>query len=77
MQPSIEEFNYPISEGCSGGNTGIFVNGRELHQNDLELLSSRGLPTDRDKSYIVEISGRVWDAHTGVELDCLGKLAPT
>lgn len=77
IPPFIEEFNYPMPENCAGGNTGIFVNGRELHEKDLTLLASRGLPTDRDRSYIVEISGRVLDEETGEELDCLGKLAPT
>ncbi|KAF7826157.1 protein ENHANCED DISEASE RESISTANCE 4 [Senna tora] len=77
IPPSIEEFNYPMPENCAGGTTGIFVNGRELHQKDLDLLASRGLPLDRDRSYIVEISGRVVDEDTGEELDSLGKLAPT
>lgn len=77
LQPFIEEFNYPMPQNCAGGDTGIFVNGRELHQKDLDLLSSRGLPTTRDRSYIIEISGRVLDEDTGEELDCLGKLAPT
>lgn len=66
-----------MPEDCSSGNTGVFVNGRELHQKDLDLLASRGLPTTRDKSYIIEISGRVLDEDTGEELDSLGKLAPT
>ncbi|XP_052170565.1 protein ENHANCED DISEASE RESISTANCE 4 [Diospyros lotus] len=77
VPPFIEEFNYPMPENCAGGNTGIFVNGRELHQKDLNLLSSRGLPTIRGRSYIIEISGRVLDEDTGEELDGLGKLAPT
>lgn len=64
-------------ESCAGGNTRVFVNGRELHQNDLDLLASRGLPTAREKSYIVDISGKVYDKESGEELDCLGKLAPT
>ncbi|KAH9626681.1 hypothetical protein KSS87_021582 [Heliosperma pusillum] len=77
VPPFIEEFNYPMPENCAAGNTGVFVNGRELHQKDLELLSSRGLPASKDRSYIVEITGRVVDEDTGQELDCLGKLAPT
>lgn len=77
IPPFIEEFNHCLPEKCSGGNTGVFVNGRELHQKDLDLLSGRGLPPDRDRSYIIEISGRVLDEDTGEELDCLGKLAPT
>ncbi|XP_004308319.1 PREDICTED: uncharacterized protein At5g05190 [Fragaria vesca subsp. vesca] len=77
IPPFIEEFNYPMPENCAGGNTGIFVNGRELHERDLDLLASRGLPTARDRSYIIEISGRVLDEDTGEELDSLGKLAPT
>ncbi|KAK2650110.1 hypothetical protein Ddye_017599 [Dipteronia dyeriana] len=77
IPPFIEELNYPMPENCAGGTTGVFVNGRELHQKDLDLLSSRGLPAARDRSYIVEISGRVLDEDTGEELDSLGKLAPT
>ncbi|KAL5796049.1 hypothetical protein ACOSQ2_000869 [Xanthoceras sorbifolium] len=77
IPPFIEELNYPMPENCAGGTTGVFVNGRELHQKDLDLLASRGLPTTRDRSYIVEISGRVLDEDTGEELDSLGKLAPT
>ncbi|CAJ1950365.1 unnamed protein product [Sphenostylis stenocarpa] len=75
--PFIEEFQFPMPEKCAGGNTGIFVNGRELHQKDLDLLSRRGLPRDSNRSYIVEISGRIRDEDTGEELDSLGKLAPT
>ncbi|XP_027082703.1 uncharacterized protein [Coffea arabica] len=75
--PNIEEFNYPMLENCAGGNTEVFVNGRELHQKDLDLLASRGLPITRHKSYLIDISGRVVDENTGEELDGLGKLAPT
>ncbi|TYH43147.1 hypothetical protein ES332_D11G108300v1 [Gossypium tomentosum] len=77
IPPFIEEFNHPMPENCAGGTTGVFVNGRELHQKDLDLLANRGLPPDRDRSYIIEISGRVLDEDTGEELDSLGKLAPT
>lgn len=77
IPPFIEEFNYPMPENCAAGNTGVFVNGRELHRRDLDLLAGRGLPTMSDKSYIIEISGRVLDEDTGEELDGLGKLAPT
>ncbi|WCJ22386.1 hypothetical protein M5689_004480 [Euphorbia peplus] len=77
IPPCIEEFNYAMPEKCSGGNTGVYVNGRELHQKDLDLLAGRGLPIDRDRSYILEISGRVLDEDTGEELDSLGRLAPT
>lgn len=77
IPPFIEEFNYPMPEHCAGGNTHIFVNGRELNHKDLNLLGSRGLPRERDRSYIIEISGRVLDEETGEELESLGKLAPT
>ncbi|KAF8044600.1 hypothetical protein N665_7566s0001 [Sinapis alba] len=77
IPPFIEELNFPMPENCAGGTTGVFVNGRELHRKDLELLAGRGLPPDRDRSYIVDITGRVIDEDTGEELDCLGKLAPT
>ncbi|KAK6947887.1 putative zinc-ribbon domain, plant [Dillenia turbinata] len=77
IPPFIEEFNYPMPENCAGGRTGVFVNGRELHHKDLNLLASRGLPTTRHKSYFIEISGRVMDEDTDEELDYLGKLAPS
>jgi len=77
VQPFIEEFNLPMPYKCCGGNTGVYVNGRELHQKDLDLLAKRGLPKDRDRSYIIEISGRVLNEDTGEELLGLGKLAPT
>ncbi|GFS43205.1 hypothetical protein Acr_00g0084210 [Actinidia rufa] len=57
IPPFIEEINYPMPENCAAGNTGVLVNGRELNQKDLDLLASRGLPTTRDKSYVVTISG--------------------
>lgn len=66
-----------MPENCAAGNTAVFVNGRELHQKDLDLLSSRGLPITKHRSYTVEISGKVVDDQTGEELDGLGKLAPT
>ncbi|MBA0851623.1 hypothetical protein Goshw_023232 [Gossypium schwendimanii] len=77
IPPFIEEFNYPMTKNCAAGNTGVFINGRELHQKDLDLLVCKGLPTASDKSYIMEFSGRVLDEDTGVELYTLGKLAPT
>ncbi|XP_010266457.1 PREDICTED: uncharacterized protein LOC104603961 [Nelumbo nucifera] len=77
IPPFIEEFNIPMPKNCAGGNTGVFVNGRELHQKDLDLLVSRGLPNTAGKSYIIEISGRVLDEDSGEELKSLGKLAPT
>ncbi|XP_074325708.1 uncharacterized protein LOC141663786 isoform X2 [Apium graveolens] len=77
IPPNIEEFGYPIPEDCAGGNTGVYVNGRELHQKDLILLGNRGLPNEKDRSYIIEMSGRVLDEDSGEELDSLGKLAPT
>jgi hypothetical protein len=77
FQPFIEEFNYPLPKNCAGGNTGVAINGRELHRKDLDLLVSRGLPSIPDMSYRVEVSGKVWDEFTGEELCNLGKLAPT
>ncbi|XP_006656129.2 uncharacterized protein LOC102709850 [Oryza brachyantha] len=77
IPPYIPEFNYPMPKNCGGGNTGIFINGRELHQKDLDLLVSRGLSDSPGKSYIVENSGKVSDEVSGEELYGLGKLAPT
>ncbi|KAL0447787.1 UNVERIFIED_CONTAM: protein ENHANCED DISEASE RESISTANCE 4 [Sesamum latifolium] len=65
IMPNIEEFNYPLPENCSAGNTGVFVNGRELNQKDLDLLASRGLPITRNRSYLIEITGKVIDEQTG------------
>ncbi|GKG63863.1 hypothetical protein Tco_0647230, partial [Tanacetum coccineum] len=44
--------------------TGVFVNRRELNQKDLDLLAGRGLPTTKDRSYIIDISGKVVDEDT-------------
>ncbi|WOL08291.1 hypothetical protein Cni_G17044 [Canna indica] len=77
IPPFIEEFNYPMPKNCTAGDTGVVVNGRELHQKDLDLLVGRGLPATEGCSYIIEISGKVWDESSGEELDGLGKLAPT
>lgn len=77
IPPFIEEFYYPMPTNCAAGNTGVYVNGRELHQRDLDLLASRGLPTTKNKFYIIEISGKVTDEGSGQELGSLGKLAPT
>ncbi|KAG2252826.1 hypothetical protein Bca52824_082962 [Brassica carinata] len=62
---------------CAAGNTEACVNGRELHKRDLELLAGRGLPRDKNRSYILDISGRILDGESGEELKSLGKLAPT
>jgi hypothetical protein len=77
MQPFIPEFSYPMPKNCAGGNTDVFINGRELHQKDLDLLAGRGLPDSPGRSYRVEMSGKVSDEVSGEELYCLGKLAPT
>lgn len=77
IPPYIPEFNYPMLKNCGGGNTGIYINGRELHQKDLDLLVSRGLSDSPERSYIVENSGKVTDEASGEELYGLGKLAPT
>ncbi|VFQ68689.1 unnamed protein product [Cuscuta campestris] len=77
IMPNIEEFNHPMPKNCAAGSTCVFVNGRELHKKDLDLLVRRGLPLTRNKSYLIEMSGRVVDYQTSEELDSLGKLAPT
>lgn len=77
MQPFIKEFSHPMPDNCGAGNTSVLVNGRELHERDLDLLSRRGLPREKNRSYIVDISGRVLDGDSGEELKSLGKLAPT
>ncbi|XP_073022631.1 uncharacterized protein [Primulina eburnea] len=77
IPPFIPEFHHHMPENCSGGNTRVYVNGRELGQKDLNVLGRRGMPTERDMSYILEISGRILDEDTGQELTGLGKLAPT
>ncbi|KAG8070417.1 hypothetical protein GUJ93_ZPchr0006g41658 [Zizania palustris] len=77
IPPFIPELNYPMPKNCAAGNSGVFVNGRELHQKDFDLLVGRGLSDSPDRSYRVEMSGKVSDEVTGEELYCLGKLAPT
>jgi hypothetical protein len=77
LQPFIREFNYPMARNCAGGDTAVLINGRELHQRDLDLLVGRGLPRISGKSYSVEISGNITDEATGKKLRSLGKLAPT
>ncbi|CAL9213330.1 unnamed protein product [Arabidopsis halleri] len=77
IPPFIEEFSRPMPDNCGAGNTSVFVNGRELHERDLELLSRRGLPGGKNRSYIIDISGRVLDGDSGEELKSLGRLAPT
>ncbi|KAL8142925.1 hypothetical protein V2J09_015957 [Rumex salicifolius] len=77
MPPFIQEFSSQMAENCSGGETCIYVNGRELHENDLDLLSGRGLPRTRLKYYVVDICGKVQDEDTGGFVVNLGKLAPT
>ncbi|KAJ7529045.1 hypothetical protein O6H91_15G031900 [Diphasiastrum complanatum] len=77
VAPFIEEFDYPLSRECSGGNTGVLVNGRELHHIDFDKLVLRGLPSTSGKAYKVEIDGRVIDEASGEELRGLGRLAPS
>ncbi|ESQ37755.1 hypothetical protein EUTSA_v10028493mg [Eutrema salsugineum] len=77
IPPFIEEFSHPMPDSCAAGNTEVYVNGRELHKRDFELLVGRGLPRDKNRSYIVDISGRILDGDSGEELKSLGKLAPT
>ncbi|ERN04209.1 uncharacterized protein LOC18432362 isoform X1 [Amborella trichopoda] len=77
IPPFIEEFHHPLSKDCAGGKTGVLVNGRELHQIDLDLLADRGLPTTESKAYMIDIDGHVIDELSGEELKSLGNLAPT
>ncbi|XP_021757627.1 uncharacterized protein LOC110722662 isoform X1 [Chenopodium quinoa] len=77
IPPSIPEFSFPMPANCSRGKTAVYVNGRELQKRDLDLLSSRGLPTMRDKRYIVDISGKVLEEQSKDFIANLGKLAPT
>lgn len=77
IPPFIKEFSYSMPKNCAGGNTGVLVNGRELHQKDFDLLVKRGLQRMSGKSYTVDISGNVIDDTTGKKLPNLGKLAPT
>ncbi|RCV21794.1 hypothetical protein SETIT_4G166100v2 [Setaria italica] len=77
IPPYVPEFNYPMPKNCAGGNTSVFVNGRELHQRDLDLLVTRGLSDSPGRSYVVDNSGKVSDEVSGEELYGLGKLAPT
>lgn len=78
IPPRIEELSIqPLARNCSGGQTGVLVNGRELHKGDYDLLVRRGLPPTPGKSYFVDIEGHVKEATSGYELRGLGPLAPT
>ncbi|KAG0577550.1 hypothetical protein KC19_5G164600 [Ceratodon purpureus] len=78
IPPHIEELSLqPLSRHCSGGQTGVVVNGRELHKSDYDLLVRRGLPPTPGKQYFVDIEGHVTEAVSGYELRGLGPLAPT
>ncbi|WOL03176.1 hypothetical protein Cni_G11896 [Canna indica] len=77
IPPFIEEFNYPMPKNCACGNTGIFVNGRELHKKDLKLLVNRGLPPTTGKHYVLEFSGNLFDEVSRKKLGDIGRLAPT
>lgn len=77
IPPFIQEFGFPLPANCSGGDTTVHVNGRQLHKKDLNILESRGLPASRNKSYIIDISGTVLDGATKKFVVNLGKLAPT
>ncbi|XP_072965787.1 uncharacterized protein [Typha angustifolia] len=76
IPPFIDGLKYPMPKNCAAGNTGVFVNGRELNEKDLDLLVDRGLPDTPGRSYRIEASGKVWDEPSGEELDSLGNLAP-
>lgn len=77
LQPSIQEFSFPMPASCSRGDSAVYVNGRELKKRELNLLSSRGLPTTKNKRYIVDISGKVLEEQSKDFIVNLGKLAPT
>ncbi|KAL2650251.1 hypothetical protein R1flu_018379 [Riccia fluitans] len=77
IPPHIEEFEQPMSRDCAGGKTQVFVNGRELHERDLEILVKRGLPSLRGKSYAIDINGSVINEMTGEVIRELGRLAPS
>ncbi|GAB4834538.1 hypothetical protein Ancab_032796 [Ancistrocladus abbreviatus] len=77
IPPFIQEFSFPMPVNCAGGNTAVYVNGRELHARDLDLLAARGFPTTKHKFYIVELSGTVIDKDTGKLVANLRRLAPT
>ncbi|XP_024521394.1 uncharacterized protein LOC9644810 [Selaginella moellendorffii] len=59
IPPCIEEFKHP------GGKTGVVISGRELHQQDLQVIQARLHNRHR------------WCGGTGNEIKCLGKLAPS
>lgn len=76
IPPGID-FGVPMPVDCAGGSTRVYVNGRELHNKDLERLMKRGLPQLPNRSYRIEINGSVCDEETGEFLLSLGKLAPS
>eukprot|EP00271_Cylindrocystis_brebissonii_P007436 TRINITY_DN20983_c0_g1_i1.p1 TRINITY_DN20983_c0_g1~~TRINITY_DN20983_c0_g1_i1.p1 ORF type:complete len:1129 (-),score=182.24 TRINITY_DN20983_c0_g1_i1:852-4238(-) len=77
IPPAIAELSTPMPVDSAGGRTRVFVNGRELHKQDLALLKRRGLPALPGKSYLLDVHGHLTDEETNEELRGLGKLAPS
>jgi hypothetical protein len=76
LQPFIEVFNYPLARYCSNGNTGVVVNGRELHHKDFEVLKQCGLWGTLSKACNLDLDGHLFVAVSGMELLGLDHLAP-
>ncbi|CAI5966150.1 unnamed protein product, partial [Closterium sp. NIES-64] len=77
MIPPGIDLGPALPKNCSGGNTKVYVNARELHRKDLDRLVKRGLPLTDNMAYRVEANGNVFDGLSGEFLVNLGKLAPS
>ncbi|CAI5501807.1 unnamed protein product [Closterium sp. Naga37s-1] len=77
MIPPGIELGPALPRNCSGGDTKVYVNARELHRKDLDRLVKRGLPITDNMAYRVEANGNVFDGLSGEFLVNLGKLAPS
>ncbi|CAI5467858.1 unnamed protein product [Closterium sp. Yama58-4] len=77
MIPPAIDLGPALPRNCSGGDTKVYVNARELHRKDLDRLVKRGLPLTDNMAYRVEANGNVFDGLSGEFLVNLGKLAPS
>ncbi|CAI5484002.1 unnamed protein product [Closterium sp. Yama58-4] len=65
MIPPGIELGPALPRNCSGGETKVYVNARELHRKDLDRLVKRGLPLTDNMAYRVEANGNVFDGLSG------------
>lgn len=75
VQPMMREFGSGVlARDSSGGRTGVFLNGREVHKKELNILVRKGLPDAPGGNFILEADGTVYDCSTQQSLGMVGKL---